>query len=86
MSWPHSDKTPWSIRLRAQLRKFQTVDGVQYTTADIGPALTMLEVTGRLQRAAVTHGNPRPGWLPGAALEARDEGATATRAEVLITL
>jgi hypothetical protein len=65
------------------LGKFLTADGVQYTTADIGPALTLLEVTGRLGRAAVKHGNPQPGWLPEAAPETAEDAA-ATTAEALI--
>jgi hypothetical protein len=47
-----------------QLRGWLSDDGVQFTAADIGPALTLLASTGQLVRPETGLGQPRPAWLP----------------------
>jgi hypothetical protein len=47
-----------------QLASFLSDDGIAFTTADLSPALTLLEITGRLIRPVVKQNAPRPGWLP----------------------
>jgi hypothetical protein len=52
-----------------ELKQWLTEDGVQFTTADIAPALGLLESTGKIQQAIVKPNAPRSGWLPGMAPE-----------------
>jgi len=49
------------------LRGWLQADGVEFTTADIPPALALLETKGLLVRVEAQLGLPRPGWLPGEA-------------------
>jgi hypothetical protein len=67
-----------------QLREWLSEDGVSYTTADLGPALDLLDSTNRLERPAVKPNASQPGWLatgaeiwsemvPGEAEEAAEE-------------
>jgi hypothetical protein len=57
-------------------RRWPTDDGVSHTTADIRPALTLLETTNRLVRPPVTQERSSlPGWLRGAAPEGAGEPA-----------
>jgi hypothetical protein len=46
-----------------QLGEWLREDGVSYTTAELGPALDLLESTKRLERPAVKPNASRPGWL-----------------------
>jgi hypothetical protein len=46
-----------------QLREWLSEDGVSYTTADLGPALDLLDSTKRLKRPAVKPNASQPGWL-----------------------
>jgi hypothetical protein len=55
------------------LREWLTDDGIQFTVADIAPALGLLEATGRLIRRNVERGLPRSGWLPEHAPEATED-------------
>jgi hypothetical protein len=47
-----------------QLASYLSDDGISFTTADLSPELTLLEITGRLIRPLVKQNAPRPGWLP----------------------
>jgi hypothetical protein len=46
-----------------QLREWLSEDGVSYTTADLGPALDLLDCTKRLKRPAVKPIASQAGWL-----------------------
>jgi hypothetical protein len=72
-----------------QLRGWLTEAGIQHSTSDIGPALTLLESTGRIQRPEVRPNTQRPGWIVTAATEAAERrmsvngnGTTPTQALV----
>jgi hypothetical protein len=46
------------------LSRWLVADGHEWTTADLSPALALLEATGRLMRpATASQTTPRPGWL-----------------------
>ena len=64
-----------------QLRKWLTDDGIQHSTSDIGPALTLLESAGLLVRPEVSKNMPRPGRL--AAETPDDATAAAVEPELL---
>jgi hypothetical protein len=46
-----------------QLGEWLSEDGVSYTSADLGPALDLLESTKRLKRPAGKPNASQPGWL-----------------------
>jgi hypothetical protein len=46
-----------------QLRKWLSEDGITFTTADLSPALALLEATKRIVRPEVKPNAPRPGRL-----------------------
>jgi hypothetical protein len=46
-----------------QLRAYLTADGVQFSSNDLAPALSLLAATGALVRPETGLGQPRPGWL-----------------------
>ena len=46
-----------------QLRGFLTQDGYEFANDDLGPALTLLEATGRIGRSAAKKNVARRGWL-----------------------
>jgi hypothetical protein len=48
---------------KRQLRSWLADDGVTHTTADIPPALTSLEVTGRIERPAVSEVEHATAWI-----------------------
>jgi hypothetical protein len=52
-----------------ELRGLLEADGVQFTTADLAPALALVDALGWLQRPAVGPSMPRPGRLPDAPTE-----------------
>jgi hypothetical protein len=51
------------------LRQWLSDSGAQFTTADISPALGLLQSTGLIGRGPENKNSPRSGWLIGAAQE-----------------
>jgi hypothetical protein len=49
------------------LRQWLSDDGIQSTTADLSPALVLLEATSKIGRGPEKGNSPRAGWLTGAA-------------------